>query len=145
VTRVRYAFPATIVAEPGGSFSVTFRDVPEAHATGRTRAVAIRRAEAALISALSFYADAGEPLPRPGPARGRTLIVPGAAQVAKLALNDQMARKRISNLSLARKLGCDEKAVRRLRDLLHRSRMPELERALAAVGLMVVVEVRDAA
>ena len=46
---------------------------------------------------------------------------------------------------MARRIGCDPKDIRRLLDLMHRSRLDRLEAALAALGKRLVVEVRDAA
>jgi antitoxin HicB len=56
-----------------------------------------------------------------------------------------MRRAGITNSDLAARLGCDEKAVRRLRDVLHASRIGEVERALAALGKRVVMNVMNAA
>ncbi len=51
----------------------------------------------------------------------------------------------MTQVTLARRLGCDPKDVRRLLDLMHRSRLDRLEAALAALGKLFVIEVRDAA
>jgi antitoxin HicB len=41
----------------------------------------------------------------------------------------------------ARRLGCDEKAVRRLRDPLHASRITQLEDALHVLGKRIEISV----
>jgi antitoxin HicB len=48
----------------------------------------------------------------------------------------------VSNVELARRLGTDEKAVRRLRDPLHGSRIEAVEAALRALGKRLEVSVR---
>jgi hypothetical protein len=51
----------------------------------------------------------------------------------------------ISNVELGRRLDLDEKAVRRLRDPLHRSHIGQLEAAMKTLGKRLEVSVRDAA
>jgi antitoxin HicB len=50
----------------------------------------------------------------------------------------------VSNVVLARRLGLEEKAVRRLRDPLHRSHIDAVERALRLLGKRLEVSIRDA-
>ncbi len=61
---------------------------------------------------------------------------------AKLAIYQAMRDKGVTQVALARRLGCDPKDVRRLLDPMHRSRLDRLE---AALGKRLVIEVRDAA
>ena len=57
-----------------------------------------------------------------------------------------MRGARVSRAELARRLGCDEKAVRRMLDpKQHSTRLPKLQQALEALGKRLVVEVRDEA
>ncbi len=53
---------------------------------------------------------------------------------AKLARHDAMLVTRISAVALGRRLGLDEKSVRRLRDPLHRSHIGQIEAALRLLG-----------
>ncbi len=64
---------------------------------------------------------------------------------AKLAIYQAMRDQGVTQVALARRIGCDPKDVRRLLDLMHRSRLDRLEAALAALGKRLVIEVRDAA
>jgi len=142
---MRFTYPATLEAEPEGGFTVTFEDVPGAITFGQDRAEALSHAADALISMLSAMVDAGQALPAPSPGRGRPLVAVTAIEAVKLALNEAMRTRGMSNTAMAAAIGSDEKAIRRLRDVLHPSKMSELERALAALGKRVVLEVRDAA
>ena len=72
---MRYAYPYELAPQPEGGFTVTFPDVPEAITQGDSKEEAAALAEDALITALSFYTDHAEPLPRPSPARGRPLAL----------------------------------------------------------------------
>jgi antitoxin HicB len=64
---------------------------------------------------------------------------------AKVAIYQAMREARLSQVGLAERLGCDPHQVRRLLDLDHRSRLDQLEAALAALGKRLVLEVKDAA
>jgi antitoxin HicB len=56
-----------------------------------------------------------------------------------------MLAARLSNVELGRRLGLDEKQVRRLRDPLHRSHIDKVEAALRILGKRLEVEVKEAA
>jgi len=121
---------------------VTFPDVPEAITQGDTETEAARMAEDALVTALSFYTDRAERLPLPSPPNGRPLAYVPPLVAAKLALHDSMLAAGVSNVTLARHLGTDEKTVRRLRDPLHQSRINHVDAALRALGkrMGIVIE-----
>ena len=133
------AYPVDLHAEPEGGFTVIFPDVPEAISHGRDRDEALGLAAAALASGLSFYADAGEPLPAPNAAGDRLLIQVSVLAAAKLALRAALAESGISQTELARRLDYDPKAVRRLVDLRHRSHVDEIERALLALRRRLLI------
>jgi len=139
---MRYAYPYDLRPQPEGGFTVTFRDVPEAITQGDSATEAAAMAEDALVTALSFYTDSGERLPQPSPADGRPLAYVPPLVAAKLALHDAMLAAGISNVALAQLLRTDEKAVRRLRDPLHQSRINQVDAALRALGkrMGIVVE-----
>jgi antitoxin HicB len=141
---MRYAYPADVEAQPEGGFAVTFEGLPGA-TQGETEAEALREAEDLLVAALSFYTDDGRPLPRPAPAGGRPVVGVPSLVAAKLALHEAMLEQAVSNVELAGRLGLDEKAVRRLRDPLHRSHIGAVEAALRALGRRLVVEVLEIA
>jgi len=141
---MRYIYPVSLEVAADG-VTVTFPDVPEAITCAGTEAEALARAPDALVTALSFYVEDNRPVPAPSPADGRPTVAVPALESVKLALNDSMAAAGISNAELARRMGCDEKAVRRLRDVLHGSKMPLLEAALRALGKRVEVSVMQAA
>ena len=141
---MRYAYPYDLTPQPEGGFTVTFPDVPEAVTQGEDEDEdeAAAMAEDALVTALSFYTDNAERLPRPSPARGRPLAYVPPLVAAKLALHDAMLTAEVSNVALARQLGTDEKTVRRLRDPLHQSRINQVDAALRVLGkrLGIVIE-----
>jgi antitoxin HicB len=141
---MRYAYPYDMQPQPEGGFTVTFPDVPEAITEGDTAGEARERAEDALVAALSFYTDDAKPTPHPSPARGRPVALVPPLVAAKLALHDAMLAADISNVELGRRLDLDEKAVRRLRDPLHRSHIGQVEAALRLLGKRLDVRVMEA-
>ncbi len=141
---MRYAYPANLEWEPDRSaITVTFDDLPGA-TFGATEGEALARAEDLLETALSFYTDDGIPAPRPTPAKGRPVVHPRPLVAAKMALHDAMLAAGISNVELGRRLNLDEKAVRRLRDPLHRSHIGQIEAALRLLGKRLEVRVLEA-
>jgi antitoxin HicB len=120
-------------------------DVPEALTFGDDEAEARAHAIDALICALGGYVDAGRPIPKPSPPRGRAVVELPPMITAKLAIYEAMRDAGVSQTALAARLGCDSRQVRRLLDLDHASTLAQLERGLAALGKRLVVEVRNAA
>ena len=141
---MRCAYPANF-SEALDGVGVSFPDVPEAITWSATRAEARKCAADALISALSLYVEQGRHSPKASAARGREIVGVSALEAIKLALHDAMLEAGVSNGELVRRLGLDEKAVRRLRDPLQRSALDGVEAALRCLGKRVDVSVMDAA
>jgi antitoxin HicB len=140
------AYPATLIPDPDGGFTVTFRDVPEAITEGETKEEALLRAEHALESALAMYVAAKEPLPTPSAAQSAEVMVQlSALGMAKAALYDAMREQGVGRAELARRLRWHLAQVNRVLDLRHASKMEQVETALAALGLRLIVDVAKAA
>lgn len=138
-----YAYRALF--EPGdrrGTVVVSFPDVPEAITEGRGDTQAQAMAEEALGLALLSYLQRDKPLPKPR-AKGRGLIeVAVAPDVgAKLAVLESFALAGITKTELAKRIGKDEKEVRRILDPKHPTKLPALTAALRALGKRLVVGV----
>ena len=71
------------------------------------------------------------------------MVAPGPVIAAKAALYQAVGEARLSKVALAKRLGVGEKEVRRMLDPRHPTKIPTLDRALAAVGKQVDLEVRD--
>ena len=141
-----HAYPATLTPDPEGGFTVTFRDVPEAITEGDTSEEALLRAEDALESALAMYIAAKEPLPVPSAAGTAEALVPlSALGMAKTGLYQAMREQGVGNAELARRLRWHLAQVSRALDLRHASKMEQVEAALAALGLRLIVDVAKAA
>jgi antitoxin HicB len=141
-----YAYRALF--EPGdrrGNVVVTFPDVPEVVTQGRSQSDARAMAEEALGLVLLAYLERGKSLPR-ARAKGRDLVEISVAPdvAAKLAVLESFAGAGISKSELARRIGKDEKEVRRILDPKHPTKLPALTAALRALGKRLVVGVIEA-
>lgn len=124
-------------------YTVTFPDVPEAITEGDTAAEALANAVDALETALSFYVEEGEDLPRRSAARGRRTIRPRLIGMLKLAIYTEMRAKKIRKVDLKERVGTTNAGIDRLLDLTHDSRLDQLETALRALGMNVDLHLRS--
>ena len=128
-----------------GNIVVSFPDVPEAITQGRGEADARSMAEEALGLVLLSYLQHGKALPKPR-AKGRGLIDVAVAPdvAAKLAVLEFFTAAGITKSELSRRIGKDEKEVRRILDPKHPTKLPALTAALRALGKRLVVGVMEA-
>lgn len=142
-----YAYRAHF--QPGGrrgNIVVSFPDVPEAITQGHGETDARAMAEEALGLALLSYLERGQPLPKPRPkSRGLIDIAVAPDVAAKLAVLEAFVAAGISKSELARRIGKDEKEVRRILDPKHPTKLPALIAALRALGKRLVVGIAEAA
>lgn len=125
---------------------VSFPDVPEAITQGDDMADARAMAEDALGLALLTYPERGLPLPKPR-ARGKNLVPVAVAPdvAAKLAVLEAFRTSEITKSELARRIGKNEKEVRRILDPRHATKLATLTDALNALGHRLVVGMEKAA
>lgn len=127
-----YAFRFT---REDGAWVITCRDIPEAITQADAGEDRIEIAEGCLQAALESRIRDNEVLPVASKSRrGEVLISPPAATAAKCALYDAMREAGISKVELARKLGIDEKEVRRMLDAGHGTKLPRIAEAVEALG-----------
>ena len=129
-----FDYPVKLQVQAEGGYVVTFPDVPEAITQGEDMDDALRRAVDALETALSFYVDSRQPLPRPSKAARRKTVRPSALECAKLGLYAEMLAQGVRKSELARRMGCHLPQIDRLLDLTHASRLDLLESAAHALG-----------
>ena len=143
----RFCFPARLTAdEVDGGFVVTFRDLKGAITQGDSVKDALHQAADCLEEYVAFCLREGRDIPSPSrPRRGEHLVPVPALMATKAALYLAMRDAGLNNSRLARRLGCNEKDVRRMLDPRHNSRITTLQQALASLGKQIVLTVKDAA
>ena len=140
----KFLYPARLSRDEDGRVVVEFPDSPFAATDGADVAEALAEASDGREEALAFCISDGESMPAPSrPRKGRAAVAPGPVIAAKAALSQAVGEARLSKVALAERLGVGEKEVRRMLDPRHPTKIPTLDRALAAVGQQVVLEVRD--
>ena len=128
-------FPATLLHNKGGGFTVTFPDIPEAISEGDTEVEALAHARDALVSALDFYFEDRRPVPSPSrPKRGQKVVELSASLAAKVLLLNELVRQNVRPAELARRLGTTPQEVNRLTDVHHTTRIDGIAAALHALG-----------
>ena len=103
------------------------------------------RAVDCLEAVLGAYIADRRDLPAPSPARRRPTETLPAHSEAKVALYRSMREQGVGKAELARRLACHLPQVDRLLDLDHASRLDQLEKALAAVGKRLTIEIKEIA
>ena len=141
------AYPATLTPDrEAGGFTVTFPDLPEAITQGEDRLDALEQAADCLDEAIAGRIRRGDEIPVASKTKaGQTVVFVPPLMAAKAALYLSMREAKMSNVKLAKQLGCDEKDVRRMLDPRHSSRITALQAALATLGKKIVVSVENAA
>jgi antitoxin HicB len=125
---------------------ITFRDVPEAITQGNGTRDAIWQAADCLEEAIAGRIADGREIPSASrAARGDRLIPVPAPMAAKAAIYLAMREAGMTNVQLARKLGCDEEEVRRMLDPRHPTKLPRIKEALDVLGKRLVVGIEEAA
>jgi antitoxin HicB len=142
-----FVYPARFErGDKPGVIVITFRDVPEAITQGRGEKDALWQAADCLEEAIAGRIASGGEIPRASrPARRERLIPVPAPMAAKAVLYLAMKQAGMTNVELARKLGCDEREVRRMLAPRHPTKLPRIQEALDVLGKRLVVSVEEAA
>ena len=98
----------------------------------------------ALGSDLSIRLSRREEIPTASQAKRGQRLVPVPLWLApKLALYLATRDQQVSNSELARRLGVHERVIRRMLDPEHATKAEKIQAALAVLGKLMIVEVRD--
>ena len=141
-----FAYPARFTVGADDRTLVEFVDLPRVATDGKDDHEAMEEAMDALGSDLSLRMSRREEIPVPSAAkRGLRLVSIPLWLAPKLALYLAMREQQVNNSELARRLGVDERVIRRLLNPEHVSKPDRIQSALTALGKKLTVEVRDAA
>lgn len=141
----RFEYAVKLATAEEGGFVVTCRDLPQLVTQGEDEADALKEAADAMDEVFAAYMLQGMTFPSPTKAkRGERLVAPPAETVAKAALYVAMREAGITKVQLAKKLGVDEKEVRRLLDPHYGSKLPRIAQAIDALGHRLVIGLETA-
>lgn len=141
----RLEYAVAFRRQKDGGYVVTCRDLPPLVTQGDDLPHALSEAADAMDEVFAAYMVNGFDFPAPTkPRRGERMVAPPAETAAKAALYVAMRDAGISKVQLARKLGVDEKEVRRLLDPHYGSKLPRLAQAIEALGKRLVIGVEAA-
>ena len=131
-----FVYPAKFErGDKPGVFVISFRDVPEAISQGAGEGDALWQASDCLGEAIAGRIADGREIPKASrAARGERMIPLPAQMAAKAAVYLAMREAGMTNVQLARKLGCDEKEVRRMLNPKHPTKLPRIKEVLDVLG-----------
>ena len=141
----RFDYAVNLAEAEEGGFVVTCRDLPQLVTQGDDLAHALSEAADAMDEVFAAYMQAGIGFPAPTKARkAERLVAPPAGTIAKAALYVAMREAGITKVQLARRLGVDEKEVRRLLDPHYGSKLPRIAQAISLLGRRLVIGLEPA-
>ncbi|HDS3856728.1 TPA: type II toxin-antitoxin system HicB family antitoxin [Legionella pneumophila] len=130
-----FTYPIELTAQPEGGFLVTFPDLPEAITQGDSMEDTIEQAIDCLEEAIANRIEMKLDIPKASNAKKEQVTVSlPATLAAKAVLYLTIRKEKLTNTSLAAKLNCDEKEVRRLLDPHFNSKIPRIEQVLHLLG-----------
>ena len=143
---MRFQYPAELWQAGTNEVVVSFRDIPGCHTSGEDEAEALDEAQDALEEAIAGRINREEDIPVPSvPQPGERLVAVPTDMAAKAAFVIAFRNSGLTRVSLAKRLGTDEKSVRRMLDPRHRTAPDRIHKALRVLGSELVLEVRELA
>ena len=139
-----FGYRIELTRDDNGTLMVTCPQLPIVATFGDDKADAMRHAVDAIETALASMIDDGEDIPRPDRKAGLVVALP-LMTALKLQLYWALRESRVTRAELARRLKWNRESVDRLFRLDHRSRLEQIEAALAALGRRAEINVRAAA
>lgn len=137
MTVVRYA--ALFAEQPEGGYTVTFPDFPEAITEGDSRQEAMFHAIEVLTLCLEQRLEEGEETPTGKSVKGGIWIEPSAAVQTAIQIRQARRAQGKTLADLARALDTSWPTAQRLESPKANPTLHQLERAAAALGLRLVV------
>lgn len=136
----RFEYAVALSPADEGGFVVTCRDLPQLITQGEDVADALAEATDAMDEVFAAYMQGKLSFPTPSKSRkDEYRVAPPAETMAKAALYVAMQEAHVTNVQLAKRLGVDEKEVRRLLDPHYASKLPRIAQAVALLGKRLVI------
>ncbi|HSW93427.1 MAG TPA: type II toxin-antitoxin system HicB family antitoxin [Gammaproteobacteria bacterium] len=137
----QFRYPVKLTKQKEGGYLVQFPDLPEAITQGDDMEDSLNQAMDCLEEAIAYRITNRLEIPAPSQKKRSKYVSLPTTFAVKLALYLAMKESRTTNMSLALKLDCDEKEIRRLLDPHYPSKLPRIEQALNQLGKRLQVEI----
>ena len=134
------SYPISLEAD-AGMVLATSPDFPELTTFGEDNDEASARAVGAIEEAMAARMEAGQDIPPPSP--GAVRVALPALTASKAILYQEMRDQGVGKAELGRRLGWRLPQVDRVLDVQHRSRLDQVDAALAAIGRHLEVSPAD--
>ena len=136
----QFQYAVKLAPSEEGGYIVTCRDLPQLITQGENEAHALAEAADAMDEVFAAYMLGGLVLPTPSRLRKQEhWVSPPAVTMAKAALYIAMGESGITKVQLAKRLGVNEKEVRRLLDPHYGSKLPRIDQAIALLGKRLTI------
>lgn len=137
-----FGYQIELIGDDNGTVLVTCPQLPIVATFGETVEEARMHAVDAIETALASMIDDGEDIPAPDRKGGERIALP-LLTALKINLYWAFRSSRITRAELARRLGWNRESVDRLFRLDHRSRLEQIEAAMAVLDRSIDVTVRE--
>lgn len=137
-----FCYPATLEKDPKtGAVLVGFHDIPFCHSVGDDENDALLNAVNALITAFELFEKRCEPIPSPSVAAlGQPVVWLPVLVASKALLYNAMLASGKRKTDLAHSLNVPPPLVDRLISMRHKSRIDQIETAMATFGKRLTVD-----
>ncbi|MDH5300122.1 MAG: type II toxin-antitoxin system HicB family antitoxin [Gammaproteobacteria bacterium] len=137
---MQLAYPADVSVDEEGFYLIKFSGVHGAATDGETMEEAIDNAYECIAEAIASVMAEKEPLPLPQKPKEGQIVIPLPSDLALKASFYFLAKQSGEpNTALAKKLGMDEKEVRRMMDPYYGTKTPKLWEAIKKLGGEITV------
>ena len=141
----RFDYPIHVASDADGGFVVTLVDFDEGVTQGETEAEAVVQAEDLLEEIVACRMHDNRDIPSPSKAEGCTVVSLSSRTTAKVSIYRAMRTTGMSKAELGRRLGWHMPQVVRLFDVRYKTRLEQLEAALAVFGKRMKVTIQEQA
>ena len=139
-----FEYPVSLKRAAEGGYIVTCRDLPALITQGDDKEDALAQATDAMDEVFATLMKLDKPFPVASQRRrGERLVSPPVESVAKAALYSTLRDAKITKAQLAKRLGIDEKEVRRLLDPHYHSKVPRIAEAISLLGKRLVISLES--
>lgn len=136
---MQFIYPVNLKSCAEDEVVVQFPDFPEIICAGESEKDALNNAKDAVDEAIAGRMNRNEVIPEPNVIQNSNYIAVSLHIALKAAIYIQLKNLGINKFQFAKKLGIDEKVVRRLLDPRYNTHLKKLEQALKILHIEVVV------